>query len=132
MKALMLVYNPFTHDPRVYNEAKSLVGAGYKVTVIAFDREGQNQPRQSWDGIQIVRLRSPLKGKTGAGLARWVWSGLVLLLWQWQAYRQALKLHRDDAFDVIHCHDFDTLPAGVWLKQRLGLPLIYDAHEIYA
>ncbi len=31
----MFLANPFTNDARVYNEARSLVGAGHRVTVIA-------------------------------------------------------------------------------------------------
>lgn len=33
--------------------------------------------------------------------------------------------------DVVHCHDCIALPTGYSLKQALGIPLIYDAHEIY-
>ena len=33
--------------------------------------------------------------------------------------------------DIIHCHDCMTLPAGWRIKRALGIPLIYDAHEIY-
>jgi glycosyltransferase involved in cell wall biosynthesis len=33
--------------------------------------------------------------------------------------------------DVIHCHDCLTLPAGYRIKKALGIPLVYDAHEIY-
>jgi glycosyltransferase involved in cell wall biosynthesis len=33
--------------------------------------------------------------------------------------------------DVIHCHDCLTLPAGYRIKRALGIPLVYDAHEIY-
>jgi glycosyltransferase involved in cell wall biosynthesis len=33
--------------------------------------------------------------------------------------------------DVIHCHDCLTLPTGYRVKQALGIPLVYDAHEIY-
>lgn len=33
--------------------------------------------------------------------------------------------------DVVHCHDCLTLPAGYYVKKKLGIPLIYDAHEIY-
>ena len=33
--------------------------------------------------------------------------------------------------DVIHCHDCLTLPTGWKIKKALGIPLIYDAHEIY-
>ena len=39
MNILMTLANPFTHDPRVYNEAKSLVKAGHKVTVLAWDKK---------------------------------------------------------------------------------------------
>lgn len=40
MNILMTLSNPFTPDPRVYNEAKSLVKAGHEVTVIAWDKNG--------------------------------------------------------------------------------------------
>jgi glycosyltransferase involved in cell wall biosynthesis len=33
--------------------------------------------------------------------------------------------------DVIHCHDCISLPAGWIVKKALGIPLVYDAHEIY-
>lgn len=130
MQVLMLVSNPFISDPRVYAEAKSLIQAGYEVTVIAWDREKQNPSRQNLDGIEVVRLRTrllPKQHRFGSPL----WVGLNLILWQRQAYRQALILNREKHFDVIHCHDFDTLAIGTRLKQKLGLPLIYDAHEIY-
>ncbi len=38
----------------------------------------------------------------------------------------------DYAPHVIHAHDLDTLPAGVTQARRLGIPLVYDAHEIPA
>ncbi len=129
MKVLMFVSNAFVSDPRVYIEARSLTGAGYEVTVIAWDREKQNPPGQNWDGIQVVRLRTRLPTKHG--FASGLWHVFNLLLWQRQAYRQAQKLNRENRFDVVHCHDLDTLPIGIRLRRKLGLPLIYDAHEIY-
>jgi glycosyltransferase involved in cell wall biosynthesis len=129
MKILMLLSNPFTNDPRVYNEARSLFQAGHKVTVIAWDREKQNPQRQNWDGIDVARIRTCLPARYGLG--SWPWHIFHLLSWQRQSYREALKLNKETAFDVIHCHDLDTLHIGIRLKRRLGLPLIYDAHEIY-
>jgi glycosyltransferase involved in cell wall biosynthesis len=129
VNVLMFLANPFTNDARVYNEARSLVGAGNRVTVIAWDREGGNQARQPWDGIDVIRLKTRLPARHGP--LSWLSNGLRLLLWQRQAYGQALALNRAARLDVIHCHDLDTLPAGVRLKRRLGLPLVYDAHEIY-
>jgi len=126
----MFVSNPFISDPRVYAEAKSLIQAGYEVTVIAWDREKQNPSRQNLDGIEVVRLKTrllPKQHRFGSPL----WVGFSLILWQRQAYRQALILNKENPLDVIHCHDFDTLAIGIRLKRKLGLPLIYDAHEIY-
>jgi len=130
MKILMFVTNPFTSDPRVYNEARALVKADFRVTVIAWDRDKQNPPSQTWDGIEIIRLRTrllPQKHNFSSPL----WVAPNMLLWQQQAFHQALKLHKEEPFDAIHCHDMDTLNIGVRLKKKLGLPLIYDAHEIY-
>ncbi len=33
--------------------------------------------------------------------------------------------------DVVHVHDLPYLAAGVFVKRRLRIPLIYDAHEFY-
>ncbi|HSC17967.1 MAG TPA: glycosyltransferase [Rhizomicrobium sp.] len=33
--------------------------------------------------------------------------------------------------DIVHCHDCIALPTGWLVKQALGIPLVYDAHEIY-
>ena len=129
MKVLMFVSNPFTNDPRVYNEARSLIHAGYDVTVIARDWQQQNSPRENWDGIEVVRVTTPAIPQHVFG--RQLWNGLDMILWQWRAYGQAMVLNKASGFNVIHCHDLDTLRIGIKLKGKLGLPLIYDAHEIY-
>jgi glycosyltransferase involved in cell wall biosynthesis len=129
MNILMLLSNPFTNDARVYNEAKSLVKAGHRVIVVAWDREKNNVPSQRWDEIEVARVRTCLPANWGLG--SWPWHGFHILSWQWRAYREAMKINKKISFDAIHCHDFDTLPAGIAIKRRLGLPLVYDAHEIY-
>jgi glycosyltransferase involved in cell wall biosynthesis len=53
-------------------------------------------------------------------------------LWWRKAYKKALELYNNGyRFDVVHCHDLDTLQSGVWLKKRLNVKLVYDAHEIF-
>jgi glycosyltransferase involved in cell wall biosynthesis len=34
-------------------------------------------------------------------------------------------------FDIVHCHDFDTLPLGYLLSKQKKAKLVYDAHESY-
>jgi hypothetical protein len=45
-RVVMLLSNAFRPDPRVLKEARSLAGAGYEVTVIAWDREGAYPPEE--------------------------------------------------------------------------------------
>jgi glycosyltransferase involved in cell wall biosynthesis len=54
-------------------------------------------------------------------------------LWWRAAYKRALKLTNTGQFkfDVVHCHDLDTLWPGVRLKKNLDTKLLYDAHEIF-
>jgi len=125
----MLVSNPFTNDPRVYSEAKSLIQSGYKVTVIAYDWQKQNPPLENVENIHVIRFTPPLIPRHGFGGS--LCKGLVLLWWQLRASHQILALKQKNGFDIIHCHDLDTLYIGIKLKRKLGLPLIYDAHEIY-
>jgi glycosyltransferase involved in cell wall biosynthesis len=129
MRVLMLVSSPFITDPRVYNEALSLVKAGYEVTVLAWDRENQNPYRQMVDGIDAVRLRIGLSPKYGLGVPPW--HIFHIFAWQWQAYRAALILNKESAIGAIHCHFLDTLPVGIRLKRKFGVPLIYDARDMY-
>jgi glycosyltransferase involved in cell wall biosynthesis len=129
MRILMLVASPIVTDPRVYNEAQALIKDGHHVTVIAWDREKQNPARQVWDGIDVRRLRIPLSPKYGLSVPPW--HVFHLMAWQWQAYRRAVALNKETAFDAIHCHFLDTLPVGIMLKRKLGVPLIYDARDMY-
>ncbi|MDB5272905.1 MAG: a-glycosyltransferase-related protein glycosyltransferase family 4 protein [Chitinophagaceae bacterium] len=42
----------------------------------------------------------------------------------------AIAEARDLDFDVIHCHDWMTIPAGIELKKRTGKPLIVQIHSL--
>jgi glycosyltransferase involved in cell wall biosynthesis len=125
MNILMTLSNPFTHDPRVYNEAKSLVKAGHKVTILSWDRSKKNPLKEVKDGINVVRIRN-------TKFMDFLLYDIFRLHFLWnEGYKKALELHKENPFDVVHCHDLDTLPIGAKLKKKLGLPLVYDAHEIW-
>jgi len=54
------------------------------------------------------------------------------ILWWVSTYRVAKLIYKGSfKFDVVHCHDLDTLQIGIWLKRKLGVKLVYDAHEIF-
>ena len=122
----MILSNPFMVDPRVSKEAKSLVNNGHKVTVIVWDRKNDYSENENVEGINLVRIHNTrLMKLLPNDLSR-------NPVWWRKAYKKGLELYKDDfKFDVVHCHDLDTLQAGVWLKKKLGVKLIYDAHEIF-
>ncbi|MCD6371615.1 MAG: glycosyltransferase [Candidatus Aenigmarchaeota archaeon] len=125
-RVLMILSNPLLVDPRVHKEAKVLVENGYKVTVIVWDRHNEYKEKDIIDDIEVIRLRiSKLSGSIHGKLIK-------IILWWKKVYKEISRLLREGyQFDVIHCHDLDTLLVGVLLKRRLNLKLIYDAHEIY-
>ena len=103
---LTSVHPPF--DVRIFHkEAKSLVKAGYDVTLIA-----QHDKEEIVDGIKIINLQKP--HNRIERMTKTVWS----------AYRKAIQL---DA-DIYHFHDPELIPAGMRLK-RMGKTVIFDSHE---
>ncbi len=120
-KVLMLLTNPFRPDPRVYKEAKSLIKGGYEVTIFAWDRDGGFPEREVLDSIKIRRFGIPSSYGSMSmvkGLRRF-----------WKEVRREAK---NEDFDIIHCHDFDTLPVGLKIARKMKKKVVYDAHENYA
>ncbi len=116
---LMLLTNPFVADPRVYKEARTLVQAGYRVTVLAWDRQKQYPATQIIDGIDVKRIQ------IGATYGR-RWRQLGGFL----RFYGALCFHlMTTAYDAVHCHDLDTWLPGVFCGRLRGKKVILDAHE---
>ena len=127
MKILMLLSNPFMVDPRVYKEAKTLIEAGHEVTVVVWDRKDEYESESIIEGIRVIRVKN-------RGLMNLLPNDIFRNpLWWINAYKKGLELYRSGNFtyDVVHCHDLDTLLSGVLLKRKLGVKLVYDAHEIF-
>lgn len=103
------VHQPF--DTRIFHkEAKTLVEAGYNVTLIA-----QHKKEEIVDGIKIIPLPKP-KNR----LQR-------IILLGWKAYKLALE----QGADVYHFHDPEFLPWAKKLKNKTDAKVIYDVHEDY-
>ena len=126
MKILMILSKPFMTDLRVYNEAKALTDAGHNVTIIVWDRRKEYKNEDEVNNIKIIRIHNTTLMK--------ILPNDILRnpLWWRNAYKKAIKLYNGKfRFDVVHCHDLDTLKIGVKLKKKTGCKLIYDSHEIF-
>lgn len=128
-KIAMVVSNRYDPDPRVQKEAASLAEAGHDVCVYAYDRQHEKQETQETiEGVVVHRLRLE-RSSYGS-----VWSVVRGVgLFNADVKRRLLS----DPPDVVHCHDQDTCPVGLWWKRK-GRSLIkrrtyfvFDAHEFY-
>ncbi len=119
---LMLLSNPFRPDPRVMAEIRALKEVGIKVTLVSWDRDGTGPSRAEEHGIEILRLGPPCPPRSAAKVLR-----KLPRFWL-----NALIASKGLDFDIVHAHDFDTLPLGHITARLKGKPLLYDAHELYA
>ncbi|MBI4175372.1 glycosyltransferase family 4 protein [Candidatus Berkelbacteria bacterium] len=120
LRVVMLLANPFNPDERVLREARALGGAGYQVTILAWDREGRFPVREEGDGYRVERIRL----QSGYGIR----AVLTIPLFNLLLFVRLLRVPAA----IIHCHDFDTLVPGFLVGKLRSIPLIYDAHEYYA
>lgn len=123
MNILMTVANPYSHDSRVRSEAEALVEAGHTVHVLAWDRLGTFPRNEEIKKVLVHRISNTSAMKI---LPLYV---LKMRSWWKEAVRR--EAPHLDKIDVIHCHDLDTLPIGIGLKEAKNIPLIYDAHDIW-
>jgi len=121
---VMLLSNAFRPDPRVIKEANCLAETGYIVTIIGWDRLNELPIEDTLpNGVRILRIHS-IRTSYGAGSRQILYTPRF---WS-AAIQKALPLKPD----LVHCHDLDTLYAGVRIKKHLGSKLIFDAHEDYS
>jgi glycogen(starch) synthase len=118
----MLVQSGVFDDARVRREVETLADDGHRITVVGARQSG---------------LRAPLPAEVifvsegGAGSRRldrgWRRVARWLLLPEYR--RDTIRQARLIDFDVVHCHDYPTLAAGLALAD--GRPVIYDSHECW-
>lgn len=113
----MLVRNAYTHDTRVEKEARTLVGAGYRVTVVADGAPGLAGWERRDGGETAVRI-------TRRGLRL---PGVRFAVHELRLFRCLVKLRPD----VLHAHDSNALLPVALAAWRLRLPFVYDAHDLW-
>jgi len=121
---LFLRSNPIDPDPRVEKSAEALVDAGYKVSVLGWDRSGKLDGTTNLGDIHIIRLG--IKAAYGTGLRNLP----ALLRWQWGCLKWLIQ-HKLE-FDIIHACDFDTLIPALILKFIWKKAVVYDIFDFYA
>jgi glycosyltransferase involved in cell wall biosynthesis len=118
---LMLLTNAYDPDPRVRQEALTLVAMGCSVRLLAWDRDLKSPAAETMEGVEVDRVR--LASRHGRGTSQIFFYLALYLRLLWRGWRTR--------FDVVHCHDLDTLPLGFVLGKLKQKPVVYDSHESF-
>ena len=120
----MLLDRTFPPDPRVANEARSLVKGGHEVHLICL-RHGTEQPEaEDWQGVRLHRV----------GIPRWFYRKASAVSLEVPAYRWYLRgpLQRaiqKERIELLHVHDLPMVALGLGVARSAGIPLVADLHE---
>jgi len=119
---VMLLHNDVVSDARVFREAEALTRAGYPVTILGL--KGAGLPDcEVRDGYVIKRVAVASSAS---------WRSPIAKMRQLRARTRAMTVH-GIALEpaIVHCHDTDTLAAGVDIARVTGARLVHDAHELF-
>ena len=136
----MALYGDITFDSRVRREAETLAASGYDVTLVCL--AGPTEPADLPAGVNVV-IQRPTRTKVlpgshtiGPGARRGRLRRLVArLTWMWRyvanlrAWGRAVPVVCGEV-DIWHLHDLTAL-AGVLPALGSGVPVVYDAHELF-
>jgi glycosyltransferase involved in cell wall biosynthesis len=112
-------------DRRVWLECRSLVGAGYRVSVICPMGPGGESSYEELDGVRIHRYPPPPAA-----------NGFVSYAWEFgycwaRTATIARRIARTDGMDVLQaCNPPDTYFALARLLRRHGVRFVFDQHDL--
>lgn len=121
--------NPVKPYPRLEKMANCLLKNGHKVTVLAWDRDEDYEPRK--EVLKLKNFTAPIirigiKGQFSGGIKKNL-KGLIKFqrfIYKW------LKEHKADV-DVVHAYDFDTGYTALKFAKKYGKKMIYDIPDYY-
>lgn len=125
LAVLIIVENlPVPFDRRVWQEARALVEAGYRVSIICPKSRGFEKSRETLEGIEIYRhalweAASPL-----GYLIEYTWALAAQFL-------LAVGIHARTRFRIVHaCNPPDLIFLVALVFKLLGVRFIFDHHDL--
>lgn len=118
----MILDETFPPDPRVENEALTLINEGHEVFLFCLTYKNQNLS-ENINGIQVKRYKS----------SRYIYK-LSALVFTISTYSKVMKKKIEhfiveNRIDVLHVHDIRIAEASFKAKKKYNLPIILDLHE---
>ncbi|PCH59215.1 MAG: glycosyltransferase WbuB [Gammaproteobacteria bacterium] len=125
-RVLFIVENlPSPFDRRVWQEATTLHGAGYEVSIICPVGKGYEEKYELIDGVHIYRHSLPLEAEGALG---YLLEYTIALFWQ---FSLACRVLLTRGFDVIHaCNPPDNIFLIGGFFKLFGKKFLFDHHDI--
>jgi glycosyltransferase involved in cell wall biosynthesis len=119
----MILDNAFPPDPRVENEAFTLINKGHKIYLFCLDYSHEQKEHEIINGINVCRERPPKY------LYRF--SALAYTITYYHRYLQGRIYNFIKTNDVkaVHIHDIQVARSVFNVNKKLRLPLVLDLHE---
>lgn len=119
----MILDNSFPPDPRVENEAISLIECGHHVFLFCFDYSNNQQKQEIINGITVCRYN----------VSKVIYK-LSALAYTFPFYHiKVAKFIKTFAvknkIDAFHIHDIQVARSVFWVTKRLDIPIVLDLHE---
>ena len=122
MRIGMILDAVFPPDPRVENEAVSLIKAGHEVFLFCL-HYGQQKPSELINGIQVKRF---LSNKLEYKLSALVYT---VPLYTFLMMRKIHHFIKENKVEVLHVHDMRIAAAVFNVNKKFNLPVVLDLHE---
>lgn len=116
------------YDSRATKEIKALLGAGYRVVVLGWDRDGKAEMKCRTDfeaygnQIEFVLYHGMIQGSASHGLKH---------LFGWLRFVRAEIKKLKDCISVVHACDLDSILLSYRLIKLYKLKLVYDIYDYY-
>lgn len=122
MKIGMILDEVFPPDPRVENEAVSLVKAGHQVFLFCL-KYGDEKQSENRSGIQVKRYAS---NQIEYKLSALAYTFPFYTFLMQKKVKHFMKAHK---LDAIHIHDIRIAEAVFKANTKFRLPIVLDLHE---
>lgn len=126
MNVILLRSNPVDPDSRVEKEANSLVGAGYHVEILAWDRSSSYKIKESILNLSNGKVkihRFGIPAEFGAGIK----SLKAFLTFQFKMWFWLIKNRK--RINIIHACDFDTAFTAYQIAKTFRIKLVFDIFD---
>lgn len=120
----MFLDHAFPPDPRVANEARSLVAAGHEVHLLCLRDKQEIPARELWQGVHLHRIRMP----------EWFRRKASAVSLELPVYRLALRsplrgFIEQNKIEILHVHDLPMVELGLRAAHKAKIPVLADLHE---